>query len=417
MISETAARRPRRGYVRDIDCADDTCTIRFEVVSTEPGCAGGPRYGADREFECRVPRSECSHLGGEPSFHARDPALAECVGRATEIEIPCARMDPIFDPVAPPPPPPSRAGFDLGAGWQFGGAPWQHPVLTTGASIDWRVVPALAVGARLGYLAAAGDAVDLDGDGRRETNRNNLHALEPAVRVRLRLGDAARRLELESAVGYRLLLSSDAPNHLTAGLGATLYLSSFGLGVRYIRALQGSALNDAVFVVSERSTPLDVETGAAHPGASRFDVPRIGLGLHAIAGGWGFSEHLGPILPGVAIELLVSLAGPLAAVVRYDALWFPGLEASAIVAQTVLGGLQYLRVAQLPFGFGAMLGHAVAAGTAPRVAEGGPIVDGGGWYWLDDLGLHLGLHGRVGVAPQNRELRAVYVSLGARQIF
>ncbi len=44
-------------------------------------------------------------------------------------------------------------------------------------------------------------------------------------------------------------------------------------------------------------------------------------------------------------------------------------------------------------------------------------VDGGAWYWLDDLWFHLGLNARFGVAEQNRELRALYISIGGRQIF
>jgi hypothetical protein len=143
----------------------------------------------------------------------------------------------------------------------------------------------------------------------------------------------------------------------------------------------------------------------------------VGLGLHAIVTGWGFAEHTGPMLPGVAIELPVLLVLPLAAVVRYDVLWFPALDAPGFVAQTVLGGLQWLRMGPLPIGMGGLFGYAVVDGTVPRVVDGGPVVDGGVWYWLDDLGVHLGVNGRFGVSDRNRDLRAVYLSLGARQIF
>ena len=123
------------------------------------------------------------------------------------------------------------------------------------------------------------------------------------------------------------------------------------------------------------------------------------------------------MLPGAAIELPVLLAGPLAAVARYDVLWFPALDAPAFIAQTVLGGLQYLRLGALPVGIGALVGYAMVDGKTPRVVDGGAVADGGLWYWLDDLGVHLGLHGRFGLTSDNQDLRAVYASLGARQIF
>jgi hypothetical protein len=286
-----------------------------------------------------------------------------------------------------------------------------------GVSADWRLVPALAAGIRVGYLGAAGNAVDLDGDGRRETNTTNLHALEPSFRIRFRLGDAVRRLELESAFTHRFVLGGDIPNHFTFGLGAMFYLASFGIGVRYARALQDTVINDAVYITTERNSPMDVDPRGSFGASSAPEYPRVGLGLHAIVTGWGFAEHLGPMLPGAAIELPVSFGGPLAPVARYDFLWFPGVDASAFVAQTVLGGLEYLQIAELPIGCGVLLGYSMVGGPSPRTVDGGPVVDGGAWYWLDRLGLHLGLNGRFGLTEQNRDLRALYVSIGARQIF
>ena len=40
-------------------------------------------------------------------------------------------------------------------------------------TVDQSASPALTVGARIGYLATAGDAVDRDGNGDREANTTN----------------------------------------------------------------------------------------------------------------------------------------------------------------------------------------------------------------------------------------------------
>src|SRR6185295_8111873 len=175
---------------------------------------------------------------------------------------------------------------------------------------------------------------------------------EPALRLRLRIGDIDRRVELESSVGGRAVLSGEATSHLALGAGAFAYWGAFGIGMRYVRGFGDTGLRDAVFLATERASPLDVEP--RYSGGRGQKTPRVGLGLHAIVTGWGFSKHLGPLLPGFALELPVSFGGPIALVARYDVLWFPGVDASAIVAQTVLAGPEYMRFGSWPIGAGAL---------------------------------------------------------------
>ena len=400
-------------------CSDTLCVVHFDLSPRSPECSSDFRYSPAAPskpqrpqiaaFVCETPRDECP-----PS------AFTECVRRAMAMvseTTRCPRVEPISDPVAPPPAPPARTGFDLGLGARLlGDEALQRPLLAVGASIDWKIATWLTGGARFGYVAAAGNAFDRDGDGSREADARNYHALESAARMRVRLGDASRRLELETALGHRLTLAGATPSHLTIGAGPIVYFSRFGLGLQYVRALADVGQGHALFLTTQRNTPLDVEGETWHDARQRRG-PRVGLGMHLILTGWGFAEHAGPMLPGAAIELPVLIAEPLVAVARYDFLWFPALDAPAFVAQTVLGGLQYLHLGSLPVGIGALAGYTVVDGKSPRIVDGGPVVDGGVFYWLDQLGVHLGLHGRLGLASQNQELRAVYASLGARQIF
>jgi hypothetical protein len=408
--------------VRDFACDDNACIARFDLQS--PDCAYGPpgtvRPDAMAHVECRILRSDCAATAEGAITSATWREAEACVRQAMAPMSrvgPCPRPEPISDPVAPSPPPALRAGVDLGSGWQFDDEELQKPLLLMGVSTDWRIVPALTVGIRVGYLGAAGNAVDLDHDGSRETNTANLHALETSLRTRFRLGDEVRRLELEAALTRRFVIGGEIPSHFAWDVGAIVFLARFGIGVRYARALEGTRVNNAVLVTTERNTPLDVDPRGMFGSGSASKSPRVGLGLHALVTGWGFAEHVGPLLPGAAIELPVSFGGPIAPVVRYDVMWFPALDASAFVAQSVLAGVDYLQFGDLPVGCDVLLGYSVVDGSSPRVIDGGPVVDGGVFYWLDPLGVHLGLNGRFGVTERNQELRALYLSLGARQIF
>jgi hypothetical protein len=98
--------------------------------------------------------------------------------------------------------------------------------------------------------------------------------------------------------------------------------------------------------------------------------------------------------------------------------WFAGLgDDSYQVLQTVSVGAQLWKLEGWPVGLSALAGYSVAYGPRPRAVDSGAVVDVGAWYWLDPLGLHLGLHTRVGVHSATRDLRALLLSFGARQMF
>jgi hypothetical protein len=231
--------------------------------------------------------------------------------------------------------------------------------------------------------------------------------------LRWLLGKGDVRGELETNVLARLTLTDAIDSHTAAGIGAWMYLRQFGWGVRYARAFGEPALRDSFVVYVERSTRLEYEGWPR----SAQGLPRVGLGLHAIVTGWGFARGLGVMLPGAALELPVYVGWPVVPVLRVDFLWFPGIDGPAVTTQSTLAGLEYYRLGELPLGLSALGGYTIAYGSSPRVADGGPIADGGVWYWLDSLGFHLGVHARIGLVDVNRDLRAIYLSLGGRQIF
>ena len=418
-----------RGYVREVSCTEGTCTIELDFLSGDPSCridlvavptsdsleaTGGAR------LTCRFPQGDCPDQPNQSkhSFVATEPALEQCLRAAARISAEnrrCERIEPISDPVAPPPPPRSRVGFDLGAGLGASGSRLEPWLVAWGASIDWHFAAPFIAGARLGFAGAAGRAVDSDGDGRRESQTTNMSAFDPGLRLRWLMGKGDVRGELEASTVARLSLTDAIDSHTAVGVGALMYLRQFGFGVRYLRGFGEPALRDSVVVFVERTTRILDNEGWTR---SQRESPRVGLGLHALVGGWGFARGLGLMLPGAALELPFYVGWPVVPVVRADFLWFPGIDGPALTTQSVLAGLQYWRLGEaLPFGLSALGGYSLTYGTSPRVADGGPIADAGVWYWLDNLGFHLGVHARAGLVDVNRELRTVYLSLGGRQIF
>jgi hypothetical protein len=392
--------------VRGVQCTGESCRISFEVRPALP-CAGelgpplaleGPlRAVSQGEFECVLPISDCEPklaTAGTRRDLAED-VRRQCFEPARDLTLESrqCRPQPISDPVAPPPPPTERGGFDLGALLQWGDPARGRTGPAFGVFYD-HAAKGMVAGFRLGYFDTAGD---------------KHHTFEPGGRLRLLLGEGPLRFELEGGVAFRWTPSS-ATTGLAAGGGLFAYWQKFGMGVRYMRTLSPSEPTDTLYVVTERATEI------AYP-RDREKGPRVGLGLHAIGAGWGFADHLGYMLPGAALELPVLLAGPIAAVAQWDFLWFPGIDGPALTMQTVAGGLQWYNVGELPVDVGAVGGYAVTYGKAPRVAADGPVGDVGVWFWLGDLGPHLGVHWRSGLRPENRELRVVYVSIGGRQIF
>lgn len=407
-----------RIFLRDASCTASSCRIQFGVrFDGEPGCTGRalPPFPPDsplqldqQEFECHVPLEDCIAIDEEgrgitakplnEAVYARciQPAIAALEAAGSQCT---ERPEPIGLPPAPRPRPNGRVMMDLGAGWIAGD---QVDPIALALGFGFEMGRAATLGGRLGYLAAGGTATT-----------TNIHAIDAAVRVRL--GRERRQVftGLEGSLGYRLTLSGD-DDHLAAGVGLLLGWRGWTTVLRYERALEASHTRDAVYVITERGGPRTIENPRGDAYAKR---PRVGLGLALIGAGWGFKTGLGPIVGGAALELPVYLGWPVLPYFRWDVIAFPGLDDDLLISQAALVGWQWYQLGELPFGVSGAAGYALAHGDRPRVFESGMVADVGAFYWLHPLGVHLGINARFGLDEDNRDLRAVFASIAARQIF
>jgi hypothetical protein len=84
----------------------------------------------------------------------------------------------------------------------------------------------------------------------------------------------------------------------------------------------------------------------------------------------------------------------------------------------VLLGAQWYEVGESRFGVSAALGYTVGHGAAAGVAGDGLVVDAAVLYSMMSVGgLFLDLHTRVGIEGRSEDVRAVFLSVGGRQIF
>lgn len=327
------------------------------------------------------------------------PVLAQSATRMA----PPIEERPISDPVAPEFVG-TRLGFALGAGWRGGPGPHDAAISMLGVAQEWLLGEHFALGPTASYWVSGGPS--------------NFQALAPGARFRW-ISRARTswpypplHLELDGGASYRVGLTHLSESHFAIGAGALLVAGAFRIGVRYERAFEREPARDVVLVFTERTT--DTAVGGSARGEA--SGPSVGLGLHAVAGGWDFGRSV-YLLPGFALELPVMVAGPLAAVGRWDLLWIRGLR-SNVLLQSVLGGAQLGGNDQFPFGVSALVGYGVVHGRDAQI-DGGAVGDAGLDYALptQPSGPKLGLHGRFGLGHGNADLRALYVSIGAVQFW
>jgi hypothetical protein len=307
---------------------------------------------------------------------------------------------------------PARGGLEIGFGWRSGSTTLADGVIDLGLGVD-RIFPSwgsrLAVGGRLAWLSAPAAAEGED----------SLNAFEIDARARVALvpwpRSDHRQLELQVSAGLRL--ASVGPHHPTVGFGVTASLKEMRLGVRWIGALaDGAAAEHVVLGVAEWMTPAVYRSGGDHGRDMPPTLPRVGLGLHAIGAGFG-AGGLGLAVPGAAIELPVYFGGPeIVALARWDLLWFPLADGHGVLAATALAGLQWFYLAGSKLGVSALVGYTTAHGETPHPAATGAVADLG-VIWETRAGFHVALHARAGLEAEGEDLRVVYVSWGARQIF
>jgi hypothetical protein len=411
-----------------LDCHGLDCRLHFVLRPQMPGCSlgrlivppGALQVDAAGGLWCTITAPAADRILATLVAHCLEPA--SILARQAQQ---CQRVEPIGLPVAGARRrAPLRGGFEFALGWHRGRTDLDAVAVSFSVTLDWLRGERLAIGPRIAHTAVATSARPGDADlGRASPDTlAGASAWETGARLRLELRSRPSAASppvpfVEAGTGYRF--SAGESNHFYAAAGAGLSGHIFGLGLRYLRPLGGdAAATDALFVTT------DLRTVATEPGPDRERRPGVGLGMHLLGAGWGFASHQGIMPLGMAVEIPFYLGPPaLMPLLRWDLLWFPGLGGPAMAAHTVTAHLLWLQLGEegvLAAGqwrLDAGAGYTVSAGDRPRAASSGPVIDLGLSRAMDGQGWELGLHSRWGVPSGEEALRAVFLSLGGRQIF
>jgi hypothetical protein len=142
-----------------------------------------------------------------------------------------------------------------------------------------------------------------------------------------------------------------------------------------------------------------------------------GLGVHLPLVGHGVLSpgDLGLMPPGLGLSLAIQMRYPVDLVLRGDFLWFLRQERDRLAMHAGLAGVRVAPARSSPLSLTALAGYGIAYRPAPGNVDSGPVLDVGlSWDFAREhqAGLYVGAHGRFGLSSDNRDLGAVFLSLG-----
>jgi hypothetical protein len=320
-------------------------------------------------------------------------------------------------------------GVEIGTGYQQNADPIEPLSLAVGVTAERMLSKQLALGFRMSYLTAGDESQDQDLDGRDDRDTGNTHLVSFTAGPRLRRWssldrDDPRLWELGLAAGHVQALSDVGASGPVAEIELRHTWSSVvSLGLRGAQGFAGAEPYRAVLAsvwLGVVSTP-ERSWGA---GCSSVERPRrgdgrgYGLGVHLPLVGAGIAAlggDLGVMPPGLGLSLAIQMRYPVDLVLRGDFLWFLRQERDRLAMHTGLAGLRVAPARSFELSFTALAGYAVAYRPVPSNIDSGPVLDlGVSWDFARERGggLYLGAHGRFGLSSDNRDLGALFLSLG-----
>ncbi|HWN68683.1 MAG TPA: hypothetical protein VNM90_13695, partial [Haliangium sp.] len=319
-------------------------------------------------------------------------------------------------------------GVELGSGYQENADPIEPLSLTVGVTAERMVREWLAFGVRMSYLTAGDASRDDDGDGRDDRDTGNTHVVSFTAGPRLRRWNEARRMdpdlwEVALAAGYVQALSDVGASGPVAEIELRHTWSSVvGLGLRAAQGFAGAEPYRAVLASVSLGLTSKPE-GSWGAGCDFVERPEggydlaYGLGVHLPLVGYGVSSpgDLGVMPPGLGLSLAIQMRYPVDLVLRSDFLWFLRQERDRLAMHTGLAGLRVAPARSSALSLTALAGYAVAYRPTPSNIDSGPVLDVGvSWDFAREHGggLYVGAHGRFGLSSGNRDLGAVFLSVG-----
>ncbi len=318
-------------------------------------------------------------------------------------------------------------------GWQASGSPVEGHTSGFGLDLRHRLARRLALIARLDVTYGRDAGTDRDGDGRDDAGTGAVNRVSALGGATITLAstyhdDFVRFIELDLLGGYLATTSQPGEDGPVAAADISFQLVVPRFGVRVLQGL--GAAGDARAVLAH----LGLTIGGSPTFAVRVgcdggypDEDRGGsawaVGVDIPLGGYALVGGLGVVTPGLAVEAAYHATPYVQAVARADVLAFTNGDADRVVHQSVFAGG---RIDLAPIdrseghrgGLGGTIvvlaGYAFASATEPTGARSGPVLDAsigfGGQAPHSAGGIRI--HGRFGLARDNTDLRAIFLSAG-----
>ncbi len=369
---------------------------------------------------CSSPDEECARLVGAGLAQARSLAhITDPPEQPEPYGLPVGHGNPgTCDPyVARVKSPKIGFGAEYATGWQDSAKPTDGRAWSIGIEARTRITNKLGLVARVDRSTGRDESIDADDDGHDDVQAGTIARWMMMVGGSLRLTtrrmrDMASYWQVDSLVGLSRDASRSGP---IAALDLSYQYMVLRLGVRAMQGFGDAGEESAILVHS------GIMFGAGPQydyGAGCGNEPSFGGSAWAI----GFDVPLSGatltgdyIAPGFGLEGAYHGSKHLDALIRGDLLVMPQGERERSLHQALLVGLRADVSRGKGTGFFGTIGagYDVVATTSSDPIQSGPVVEGSiAWgAQASDGGAWLRLHGRFGVGDDNRELRAIFMSL------
>jgi hypothetical protein len=325
--------------------------------------------------------------------------------------------------------PRTGGSLEFTTGRQSSGFPLEGHAWGFGFDVRRRIARRIGLIARLDRTHGRDAGVDRDGDGRDDAGTGAVNRLSVLGGTTVTLSstyydDFVRFIELDLLAGYLATTSQPGEDGFAAGADLSFQLLVPRVGLRVVQGF-GDA-REARMVLAH----VGINIGGMPPFAVRVgcangddDDNRGGsawaVGFDLPLSGYALVGDLGYVTPGFAVETAYYLHPLVQAVARGDVFAFTNGDADRVVHQSLFAGgridlSQPRRSTRIGPSLVVLAGYSFASATEPTRAGSGPVLDASLGFGAHDPtgGVGLRLHGRFGLAPENADVRAVFLSLG-----
>ena len=319
--------------------------------------------------------------------------------------------------------PPYGLGLDWATGWQRSRYPTDTGAWSFGIEGRARFGHIFGAVARVDRIAGRDEATDADHNGHDDQATGTITRISalagPSIVLdNTRYEDTTRFLRLDLLGGYLVTRSPGHEDGPAAGADLSYQLWAFRFGARFVQGF-GDA-HDATMLLAHVGfyggavPPYEDDTDCGGGAASRSS--RFALGFDFPLLGYGISDELGYMVPGLGLEGIWHLTHKLDALAHADLLVYPGYNRDRVLHQALLAGVRIDHGGKKSSGFFTtwMAGYSHGIGFTPSSVGDGPVADvsvawGG---QAADGAAYLRLHGRFGISPDNVDYRAIFLSFG-----